>query len=111
MMSRPCASSARARTSTSKAVSVPNRAMDFASFMGKLNLGSFLIERNAVAVLEEIDRIADLHTVARDASREPAAAIERDDHQLIRCVRRELLWCCVDDGLGVNETTARGVRW
>src|SRR5206468_10371024 len=63
-------------------------------------------ERDTVAVAGELDSVADGHTLAFDAGREPAAALQRDDRQLIGRIRHELLRRGVHHGLGVDDATA-----
>src|SRR5579862_4020076 len=61
-------------------------------------------ERDAAAVFGEIHGIADLDPVADHSRGEPAPAVERDDHQLIRRVGDELLRRGVDQCFGVNNS-------
>src|SRR5262245_32374926 len=80
MMERPCASSALARCRTSKAPSTKRRSMRSASW-----IMLFLKDRKLIAVLDELDAIADGDLVAGDTRGETAACIEGNDGDLVGC--------------------------
>src|SRR5579883_394979 len=104
MMLRPCASSARAFTSTSKADSTPMRLMRSASFIQYSALWSlrFSKARHAAAALDFRHAVADRHTRAMYAGGHAAAAVEGDDGGLIRRLVQESFRRGVNDGFGVN---------
>src|SRR3954471_21309898 len=84
---RPCASSARALTNTSKADSTPMRLIRSASFMEL----RFRKIRDAVPLFHLDHAIVDSDTVAQNPAGDTAASVQGHDGRLIRRISRERL--------------------
>src|SRR3954447_24381761 len=84
---RPCASSARAFTNTSKADSTPMRLIRSASFMEL----RFREIGDAVALFDFDDAIVNRDAIAQNTAGDTAASVQGHDRRLIRRIIRERL--------------------
>src|SRR5579883_1059318 len=107
MMSRPSASSARARTRTLKAPSTPKWSIRAASFMSASR--GLAKERNAIAEFYERYTVADLGTFALDAAGKAPAIFQLDDRQLVGNVVDVCLGRRIHNRFGVDGSGA-GIR-